>query len=47
MKKFAGILLMLLLCGAAHGFYLDDRETACKEMEAFPVSYTHLRAHET
>jgi len=35
MKKFAGILLMLLLCGAAHGFYLDDRETACKEMETF------------
>lgn len=36
MKKFAGILLMLLLlCGAGHGFYLDDRETACKEMEAF------------
>lgn len=34
MKKFAGILLMLLLlCGAAHGFYLDDRETACKKME--------------
>ena len=28
MKKFAGILLL-------HGFYLDDRETACKEMEAF------------
>ena len=36
MKKFAGILLMLLLlCGAAHGFSLDDRDTACKEMEAF------------
>jgi hypothetical protein len=36
MKKFAGILLMLLLlCGAGHGFYLTDRETACKEMEAF------------
>ena len=36
MKKFTGILLMLrLLCGAAHGLYLDDRETACKEMEAF------------
>ena len=34
MKKFAGILL-LLLCGAGHGFYLNDRETACKEMEAF------------
>ena len=28
MKKFAGILLL-------HGFYLDDRETACKEMETF------------
>ena len=28
MKKFAGILLL-------HGFYLADRETACKEMEAF------------
>lgn len=28
MKKFAGILLL-------HGFYLDNRETACKEMEAF------------
>mgnify|MGYP003175477733 CR=1 FL=1 len=26
---------MLLLYGVAHGFYLDDRETACKEMEAF------------
>lgn len=36
MKKFTGILLMLLLlCGAGHGFYLGDRETACKEMEAF------------
>lgn len=36
MKKFTGILLMLLLlCGAGHGFYLDDRETACKGMEAF------------
>lgn len=35
MKKFAGILLMLLLFGAGHGFYLDDRKTACKEMEAF------------
>ena len=36
MKKFTGILLMLLLlCGAGNGFYLDDRETACKEMEAF------------
>lgn len=36
MKKFADILLMLLLlCGAAHGFYLDDRKTACKKMEAF------------
>lgn len=36
MKKFADILLMLLLlCGAGHGFYLADRETACKEMEAF------------
>ena len=35
MKKFAGILLLLLLCGAGHGFYLDDRETACKEMETF------------
>lgn len=35
MKNFAGILLPLLLCGAGHGFYLDDRETACKEMETF------------
>lgn len=35
MKNFAGILLPLLLCGAGHGFYLDNRETACKEMEAF------------
>lgn len=33
--NYAGILLMLLLFGAEHGFYLDDRETACKEMEAF------------
>lgn len=33
--NYAGILLMLLLFGAVHGFYLDDRETACKEMEAF------------
>lgn len=36
MKEFTGILLiLLLLCGAGHGFYLDDCETACKEMEAF------------
>lgn len=33
--NYAGILLLLLLFGAAHGFYLGDRETACKEMETF------------
>lgn len=26
---------MITIPGAGHGFYLDDRETACKEMEAF------------
>lgn len=26
---------MITIPGAAHGFYLDDRKTACKEMEAF------------
>lgn len=26
---------MITIHGAGHGFYLDDRETACKEMEAF------------